>query len=131
MDEGPGWVLPGDDAPAAEPEAWVAFLPSLDPTPMGWSGRSRSARLGAFGGPLFDRNGNGGPTVWVDGRVVGGWAHRPDGAVAYRLLADVPAARRRQLDRAARRLGELLGGVRVRPRFPTALQKELEAEGAR
>ncbi len=127
LDDGPGWVLPGDEAPVPEPEPWVAFLPSLDPTTMGWKERTFAlGELGAFGGPLFDRNGNGGPTVWIDGRVAGGWAHRPNGAVVYRLLANVPAGRRRELERAARRLGELLDGVRVRPRFPTALQKELE-----
>ena len=29
---------------------------------------------------LFDRNGNAGPTIWVDGRIVGGWAQAGDGA---------------------------------------------------
>ena len=127
LDDGPAWVHPDDEAPVEAPEPWVAFLPALDPTAMGWKERGFAlGELGAFGGPLFDRNGNAGPTVWVDGRVVGGWAQRPDGAVVHRLLADVPAARRRQLDRAASRLAGLLEDVRVRPRFPTPLQKELE-----
>ena len=65
-----GIVLAGDvDAPAA-PEPWVALLPGLDPTTMGW--KQRSWYLGGHGPALFDRNGNAGPTVWCDGRVVGG-----------------------------------------------------------
>jgi hypothetical protein len=32
-------------------------------------------------GTLFDRSGNPGPTVWWDGRIVGGWAQRADGEV--------------------------------------------------
>ena len=28
---------------------------------------------------LFDRSGNVGPTVWWNGRVIGGWAERADG----------------------------------------------------
>ncbi len=40
---------------------------------------------------LFDVNGNAGPTVWWDGRVVGGWSQRRDGEIVYRLLEDVGA----------------------------------------
>ena len=127
LDDGPAWVHPDDEAPVHEPEPWVAFLPALDPTP--WAGRSgaspwaSSARSAAR---CSTATATAGPTVWVDGRVVGGWAQRPNGAVVHRLLANVPAGRRRQLDRAASRLASLLDGVRVRPRFPTPLQKELE-----
>jgi hypothetical protein len=33
-----------------------------------------------------DPAGNGGPTVWFDGRIIGGWALRKTGEVAFRLL---------------------------------------------
>ena len=58
-------------AAARAPKPWVAFLPSLDPTVMGW--KERDWYLGDHGAALFDRNGNAGPTIWADGRVIGGW----------------------------------------------------------
>lgn len=127
-DDGPAWVLPDDTERVTSRERWVAFLPALDPSTMGW--KSRAFYLGdrgAFGGPLFDRAGNAGTTVWVDGEVVGAWGQRPDGTVVYRLLVDVPDARRRALDRAAGDLTDLLAGTVVKPRFPTNLVKELAA----
>src|SRR5262249_59404707 len=60
------------DAGDAEPWValpWVALLPALDPTPMGWAGREWY--LGEHAKALFDRSGNVGPTVWCGGRVVG------------------------------------------------------------
>ena len=77
---------------------------------------------------MFDRNGNAGPTIWVDGRVVGGWAQRKSGEIAYKLLADVPAKRVTSRSRAeAERLRDLIGEVRVNVRFPAPMQKELLA----
>jgi hypothetical protein len=76
---------------------------------------------------LFDRNGNGGPTVWADGRIVGGWAQRADGTIAVRVLEDVGAERRAAIDEAAHRLEELLGDVRFSVRFPAPLQAQLRA----
>ena len=92
---------------------------------MGW--KEREWYLGYHAGRLFDRNGNAGPTVWNDGRVVGGWTQRPDGEVVFRLLEDVGAASVAAIETAAGRLQAWLGDIRVVPRFPTALQKELEA----
>jgi hypothetical protein len=92
----------------------------------GWKQRSFVlGEHGAFGGPLFDRNGTAGPTVWLDGRVVGGWGQAAHGRVVIRLLADVLRPRNREIERAARHLTELLDGTVVKPRLPTALQKEL------
>jgi len=72
-----GWCLPDDLAPVDDPEPWVALLPGLDPTAMGWKERQWCfGEHTAFGGPLFDRNGNVGPTIWADGRVIGAWAQR-------------------------------------------------------
>ena len=60
---------------------------------MGWKQRAwyLDPEVGAA---VFDRNGNGGPTVWVDGRIVGGWVQRRDGTIAVRLLTDVGAEQR-------------------------------------
>lgn len=81
-----GLVLSDDLEPSPAPEPWAALLPALDPTPMGW--QERGWFLGGHGPALFDRNGNIGPSVWWDGRVVGGWAQRKDGEIAVRLLED-------------------------------------------
>jgi hypothetical protein len=119
------YVLPGDAEPAASPSAepWIALLPGLDPTVMGWVGRDWY--LGAHGPALFDRTGNAGPTIWHDGRVVGGWAQRKDGAIAVRLLEDVGREGAAAVDDEAERLGAWIGPVRVTPRFRTPLEREL------
>jgi Winged helix DNA-binding domain len=125
LDGATGLVLADDLEPAPEPEPWVALLPALDPTVMGWA--ARGWFLGGHGPTLFDRNGNAGPTVWWDGRVVGGWAQRRDGEIAFRLLEDVGAEAAAAVGAAAERLGVWLGKVRVTPRFRTPLERELTA----
>lgn len=112
----------GDDV-AVEP--WVALLPALDPTPMGW--KERGWYLGAHREPLFDRSGNIGPTVWADGRIVGGWGQRPGGEIAVALLEDVGAERQAMIEAGAERLAGLVGATPVRPAFPTPLQKQLSS----
>lgn len=109
-----GYVLPSDVDPVADAKPWVALLPALDPTPMGWV--QRDWYLGSHGPELFDRTGNIGPSVWCDGRIVGGWAHRADGSVRYELLEDVGKAATRSLERAAARLSDWIGDVRISPR---------------
>ena len=125
LEEGSGWVRPGDEDPVRRPAPWVALLPALDPTTMGWQGRGWY--LGPHGPRLFDRSGNAGPTVWVDGRIVGGWAQRPDGEVVHQLLEDVGREAAGAVDRAAADLTAWFGGTWVKPRFGTPLQRELEA----
>jgi hypothetical protein len=84
LDGATGLVLADDLEPVAMPETSDAvLLPALDPTPMGW--QRREWFLGGHASLLFDRSGNIGPTVWWQGRVVGGWAQRRDGEVTYRL----------------------------------------------
>ena len=39
VDGGPAFVAPGDEEPLAAGEPWVALLPGLDPTTMGWKQR--------------------------------------------------------------------------------------------
>lgn len=119
----PGLLLAADVEPIEAPDPWAALLPSLDPTPMGW--KHRSWYLGDHRAALFDRNGNIGPTVWVDGRIVGGWGQRSTGELEVRLLEDVGADRRDLIEVEADRARSFLGGVVVKPSFPTPLQKAL------
>jgi len=121
--DGPGWVLPGDLEPAEDSKEWVALLPGLDSTVMGW--KERSWYLGHHAPILFDRNGNAGPTVWWNGRVVGGWAQSEDGEIAFRLLDPVSREATRMIETEAHRLESWLDAVRVTPRFRTPLEQEL------
>ena len=131
--EAPAWVAPDDldDTPAAlaAPDGVdpVSVLPGLDPTVMGWT--HRTWYLGPHRAPLFDRNGNAGPTVWVGGRAVGAWSQVADGTVVTHLLEDVGRRTAGRVDAESRRLTEWMAGVRVTPRFPTALDRHL-ASGA-
>jgi hypothetical protein len=120
-----GAMLPDDLEPVDPPEPWVALLPALDPTPMGW--QDRSWYLGTHAPHLFDRSGNIGPTVWSDGRIVGGWAQRPDGEIAFRLLEDVGRAATTAIEAEAARLSSWIGPTRVIPRFRTPLERELSS----
>ncbi|GAA2799392.1 winged helix DNA-binding domain-containing protein [Kitasatospora sp. CM 4170] len=123
---GAGLVLPSDTEPVPEPEPWAALLPGLDPTVMGWRGREWYLRPEDVPA-LFDRAGNAGPTVWWCGRVVGGWAQRPDGEVVWRFFSDVGAQAGAAVEAEAARLAGWLGEVRVTPRFRTPLERELSA----
>lgn len=120
---GTGWVLADDVGPVRSTGRWVAFLPGLDATVMGW--KERDWYLGAHATALFDRNGNAGPTVWCDGRVVGGWAVVAPGEIAFRVLDDVGADVMRRIEREAERLSAWLGDVQVTPRFRTPLERAL------
>jgi hypothetical protein len=125
LDGVPALMLADDAEPVNSPEPWVALLPALDPTPMGWN--ARAWFLGEYAPILFDRSGNIGPTVWQDGRIVGGWAQRKSGEITLRLLEDIGAEARQQVEAAAQGLGEWIGPVRVTPRFRTPLERELSA----
>lgn len=122
LDEGVGYVLE-DDGHADPPPEWAALLPGLDPTTMGW--KERGWYLGDYANALFDRNGNAGPTVWSNGRVVGGWAQQPDGRVVLELLEPVNGKAQAMIDAKASELTEWLDGVVVTPRFRTPLEKRL------
>jgi Winged helix DNA-binding domain len=125
LDGATGFVLSGDDEPVAAPEPWAALLPALDPTVMGW--KERAWYLGEHGPALFDTAGNAGPTVWWNGRIVGGWAVRKGGEVVYRLLEDVGSEAVAAIDAETARLAEWLGETNVVPRFGTPLARELAA----
>ncbi|MXM62859.1 winged helix DNA-binding domain-containing protein [Streptomyces sp. HUCO-GS316] len=127
LDEGTGYVVAGDEAaPAGPAEPWAALLPALDPTAMGW--QQRDWYLAPELRPrLFDYSGNVGPTVWWNGRVVGGWAQRPDGEIVWRLLDTDEVGRDAEaaITAEAERLRSWVGTTRVTPRFRTPLEKEL------
>jgi hypothetical protein len=106
-----GWLLPDDLDEAPDPGSWVALLPVLDPTVMGW--KSRDFYLGPHRDQLFDRNGNAGSTAWADGRIVGCWVQDAAGVVELRLLEHVPPGRRAALEAEAKRLTQWLDGFRV------------------
>jgi len=88
---------------------------------MGWY--DRDWYLGEHRGQVFDTNGNGGPTAWWNGRIIGGWGQDADGRVEVRLLEEVGRDAKRALQRRADALTEWAGGVRVSPRFPSPLSK--------
>ena len=91
--------------PRAEP--WVALLPGLDPTTMGW--KQRAWYLPESAAEAFDSSGNAGPTIWLDGRVVGAWAQSPDGRVHLHYFEKV-AREAAPGDRRAGRRPEAMGG---------------------
>lgn len=118
-----GYVAADDLDASPQPDPWVALLPSLDPTTMGWQGREWY--LGPHRLVLFDTNGNAGPTIWVDGRIVGGWAVRPAGEVVTRLLEDVGREAERAVAAEAAALTSWYQSVQTVPRFPSPLYREL------
>jgi len=121
LDGTPGFVLPDDLEPELATGPWCALLPGLDVTTMGW--QDRDWYLGAHRGQVFDRNGNGGPTAWWNGRVVGGWGQDPGGQIVLHLLEDVGSRGTKALQRKAKDLTEWLDGTRINPRFPSPLSK--------
>ncbi|MEU2537179.1 winged helix DNA-binding domain-containing protein [Streptomyces iakyrus] len=127
LDEGTGYVTGDDAGPVPGPgEPWAALLPALDPTAMGW--QQRDWYLAPELRPrLFDGSGNVGPTVWWDGRVVGGWAQRPDGELVWRILDEKGVGREAlaAIESEAERLSGWVGTTRITPRFRTPLEKEL------
>ena len=125
VESGTGYVLANDVEPELAGDPGAALLPALDPTTMGW--KEREWYLGPHAKSLFDRNGNAGPTVWWEGRVVGGWSQRKDGEIAYRLLEDVGTDAEAAVAFEAESLADWLGDVRITPRFRTPLERELAA----
>ena len=123
LDGGAGFVLPGDLGAVDDVDPWVALLPGLDPTVMGW--KDRAWYVGDHVSELFDRNGNAGPTVWANGRVVGAWGQTEQGDVVVELFGRHDAATRRLVDAERERLRSWLGDVRIRTRFATSLGRKL------
>ena len=118
------WLAAEDLDVVRDSSTWVALLPGLDPTTMGWKDR-RWYLDPEVGSHVVDRNGNAGPTIWLDGRVVGSWVQRKDGSIALGWLADVPPPRRAQVEERAGELEEQIGDTRFTVRFPAPIQAEL------
>ncbi|WP_454295903.1 winged helix DNA-binding domain-containing protein [Salana multivorans] len=118
-----GWLREDDVEPVAAPEPWVALLPLLDPTIMGW--KARDFFLGEHGPLLFDSAGNAGTTAWVDGRVVGVWVQDDDNVVLLRLLEDVGPGERAALLAEADRLTAWLDGQRVFTVYPSPAMRDV------
>jgi hypothetical protein len=114
-----GFLLPDDLDPVTPVEPWAAVLPALDATTMGWT--ERDWYLGPHRAELFDSNGNGGTTVWWDGRIVGGWHQRDDGNVEVHLLADIGQDGRAAVVREAERLTAWFDGDKPGARWPSPL----------
>ena len=124
LDGRTGYLLPDDLEPSEQVDPWAALLAGLDPTTMGWF--ERDWYLGPHKADIFDSTGNGGPTAWWDGRIVGGWHQQgEDGEVVVDLLEEVPAAAHRAIDEEAGRLTDWLSGAGVIPRFPSPLSKRM------
>ncbi|MFD0022778.1 winged helix DNA-binding domain-containing protein [Streptomyces sp. NPDC058382] len=125
LDDGStAWVAPGDTAPEPAPGPWAALLPALDPSGMGWADRGFHLPV-EHRAALFDRSGNIGPTVWWNGRIVGGWAQRADGEPVWRLLTDAGRDATAAVEAEASRLAGWVGDARITPRFRTPLEREL------
>jgi hypothetical protein len=125
LDGATGYALADDLDPVERAEPSAALLPTLDPTTMGW--KERGWYLGPHERVLFDSNGNAGPTVWWDGRVVGGWSQRRDGEIVFRLLEDVGAEAVAAIAAEAEQLAAWIGDVRFAPAFLPPFQRELAA----
>jgi hypothetical protein len=122
LDDVTGW-LAADDPPLAPVEPWVAVLPGLDPTIMGW--KQREWYLPSTSLEVFDGVGNGGPSLWVDGRVVGGWAQTKDGSIHVHYFERVGADRRREIDQRIDELKSWIGETRFTVRFPGEIHARL------
>lgn len=124
---GPAVILADDLDSTPETGPWVALLPALDPTTMGW--KQRDWYLGPLAGQVFDAVGNAGPTVWSDGRIVGGWAMRDDGTVATEILTDIGREATAAIDARAHDVQTLLAGsvLKARARRWTAVEARLRA----
>jgi len=118
-DGSPAWLHPDDTAKVEAPRPWAALLPALDPATMGW--KQRGFYLGEHAQRIFDANGNGGPTAWWDGRVVGGWTQSEDGTVIVVPAGGLPRGARKALDAEAERLGAWLEGDVVRSIYQSPL----------
>jgi len=107
-DGAPAWLHPEDDDAVSGIGDWAALLPALDPSTMGW--RRRDFYLAGHGPHIFDRNGNGGPTAWWNGSIVGSWTQQPDGAVLVVPLYALPRAAETALKHKAAELSRWLDG---------------------
>ena len=120
-----GYVAPDDQGPTGPVEPWAALLPSLDSTVMGW--KDRDWYLGRNRDRLYDRNGNAGPTIWLNGQIIGGWAQSKSGEVRLEYLETIDAASTELIEQRAETLQQWLGDRRFVARFRTPTERLLTA----
>jgi hypothetical protein len=122
---GTGWLAPGDEQPADPVGPWVALLPGLDPTTMGW--KERAWYLPVEAAHAFDRMGNAGPTIWVDGHVAGAWVQGPDGEIRTHPFRALPPRRAAEVQQRAADLAGMIGKTRFTVRFPSPVSTALHS----
>ena len=120
--DGRGWLLPGDLDDVPTPDPWVALLPVLDATTMGW--KQRNFFLGNHATQVFDNRGNAGTTAWVNGSVVGCWVQDDNATVQVRLLEHVATPARQALDREGARLTAWLDGTQIGTGYKSPAMKD-------
>ena len=120
-----GYVLPEDLEASEPPEPWIALLPALDATTMGWKVRDW------YLGPTARRCSTGTATP---GRPSGSTGGSSGAGRSGRLARSRCACSRtsgsdtrRAIDREAARLAEWIGTASARSSFPTPLETELKA----
>jgi hypothetical protein len=123
LENGPGWVAPGDERPVKPVGSWVALLPSLDPTTMGW--KERDWYLPSAAAQAFDRMGNAGPTIWVDGRVAGVWALTKGGEFRTHFFADPTPKQAAAVEQRIEDLRKMIGDTAFTVRFPSPVSTAL------
>ncbi|HEY2299576.1 MAG TPA: winged helix DNA-binding domain-containing protein [Jatrophihabitans sp.] len=111
-----------EPGPIAHTRPNVTLLPALDPTPMGW--KHRDWFFGIDRRTVFDRTGNVGPTIWLNGEVVGSWAATANGVVTA-LLIDRGHDAAVAVEAAADQLTRRLDGIAVTPAARTPLEQSL------
>lgn len=104
----------------------VSLLPALDAAVMAY--KQRDWYLGDNASLVFDTLGNAGPTVWIDGHLVGVWAKTTEPTPIVALLPSAPIDGHQELaiQSAAEALGSAVGTTAIKPSFPTPLQKLLQ-----
>jgi hypothetical protein len=125
VDDGAAYVAPGDEEEEPPTGPWAAVLPGLDPTTMGW--KERDWYLPPQAATAFDRMGNAGPTIWVDGRVVGVWAQTQAGELRTHLFEPLTRLQQDAVDERLDALASVIGGTRFTVRFPSPVSAALAA----
>jgi hypothetical protein len=122
-DGSPAWLLPQDvdEVPVVAP--WAALLPALDPTTMGWRGRGFYVDE-QTACAVYDRAGNGKPTAWWNGRIVGGWAQEEDGTVVVVPTVPLPQSAVAALRHEAKEMTTWLDGDVIRSSIQSPLTRD-------
>ena len=90
---------------------------------MGWHGR-RFYVDEQTAAAVYDRAGNGKPTAWWNGRIVGGWAQEEDGTVVVVPTVPLPQSAVAALRHEAKELTPWLDGDVIRSSIQSPLTHE-------